>query len=353
MGNSVRMPIIGSVVLATDQGLGVLAKSFYDNGIVTRVLIEVRPSQTNHFNWYPGAKAYEPENILAFIDGLDVLLIFEKLADWTVAEIARERGVRIALMPMYEITPEYLPVEPDHYLAPSNIDLDRYRDRPSVSMITVPVDVPWQLRKKARLFIHNSGTRWSFFRNGTFELLAALPTIRSAFKLIIRMQDPFLQTNYDRHARKGDVELALKLLENAERDPRVEIVIGTESWEDLWLEGDVFVFPEQYNGLSLPLQEAYASGMLVMAANRYPINTWLPNEPLIPVSGYRWSADFGLRVKHAIVRSEQIAQNIDKWYDSDLEAYSRLGRSWARNNSWNRVRQTYLDILVHQSFTNS
>ena len=189
-----------------------------------------------------------------FLEGLDVLLIFDKLLDWTVAEMARQRGIRIVLMPMHEITPESLPVEPDHYLCPSSIDLDRFRDRPSASMVMVPVDVPWRLRKRARLFVHNSGTRWSFFRNGTFELLAALPKIRSPIKLIIRMLAPFHSSNYKKHPRRADVAQALELLDRAAHDPRVELVIGTLPWEDLWLEGDVFVFPEKYNGLSLPLQ---------------------------------------------------------------------------------------------------
>jgi hypothetical protein len=337
--------MVGSVVIVADQGLGVLARSFFENGIISRVLMEVKSYRLNHFEWYPGASIYTPENIDPLLEGLDVLLIFEKLADWSVALRARELGIRIVLMPMYEITPEQLPLEPDHYLAPSAIDLDRYATESSASMITVPVEVPWRHRSRARVFVHNSGTIFSFFRNGTMELLQALPLVKSPIKLILRMQDRFEASRFQRHARRDDVPLCTELLAAAEADPRVDLRIGTAPWEGLWEEGDVFIFPEIYNGLSLPLQEAYAAGMLVMAGDRYPINTWLPKEPLIPVSHYEWGSDFSIPVRHAIFRPRDIAERIDEWFDADIESFSHRGRSWAQENSWDALREAYLDCL--------
>ena len=86
--------------------------------------------------------------------------------------------------------------------------------------------------------------------------------------------------------------------------------------------------------------------MLVMASDRYPMNTWLPTEPLIPVSDYRWGADFGIPVKHAIVRPEQIAATIDHWYDADIETFSQCGKTWAEQNSWDQWRKRYLKLLT-------
>ncbi len=73
MDQPTHKPTVGSVVLATNQGLEILAKSFYDSGVIKRVLIEVMPKRTNYFEWYPGAKTYVPENIEGFLDGLDVV----------------------------------------------------------------------------------------------------------------------------------------------------------------------------------------------------------------------------------------------------------------------------------------
>jgi hypothetical protein len=85
--------------------------------------------------------------------------------------------------------------------------------------------------------------------------------------------------------------------------------------------------------------------MLVIASDRYPMNTWLPREPLIPVAGYDTAAHFGIEVERAVLRAEDIAAAIDRWYDADITDYSRQGRKWAQENSWERWHQAYLDVL--------
>lgn len=114
------------------------------------------------------------------------------------------------------------------------------------------------------MFVHNAGHGGLGGRNGTLEIIEAMRFVRSKIKLIINSQVPF----------KCD-------------DPRVEVrVKDYENYWDLWGEGDVFLFPEKFNGLSLPIQETMASGMAIMSTNRYPFNAYLPRELLIPVERY-------------------------------------------------------------------
>ena len=44
---------IGSIVYATDQGLGYMAKDFYDHGLIDEVLVHPHTKRDNHFDWYP------------------------------------------------------------------------------------------------------------------------------------------------------------------------------------------------------------------------------------------------------------------------------------------------------------
>jgi hypothetical protein len=244
---------------------------------------------------------------------------------------------------MYENTPDPLPVELDQFLCPSLLDLERYKDRkPRAVAMPVPVEVPWRPRHRARVFVHNSGNAQGFFRNGTLELLAALPRIRSPIELIVRMQEPSALTPLARDR----AERARALVEAAGADRRVRLVRETVPFSDLWREGDVFVFPEKWNGLSLPLQEARASGMLVMASDRFPNNAWLPRAPLIPVSGYRKASYFDVPFEEAVVDPGDVAATIDRWFDADIGAYSQAGRTWAREHCWDRWRQPYLDALA-------
>ena len=75
-------------------------------------------------------------------------------------------------------------------------------------------------------------------------------------------------------------------MRNRRPNQKISIERGTRSRGRLFDVGDVFLFPDKFNGLSLPLQEAYASGMAVMSTGRYPASQWLPNDPMIPVDGY-------------------------------------------------------------------
>ena len=176
------------------------------------------------------------------------------------------------------------------------------------------------MRKTANVFVFNAGNGGLGGRNGTKELLEAMKYVKSPIKLIVRSQKPI----------------------DEYKDPRIEYRIGT--FDDIWSEGDVFVFPEKFNGLSLPLQEAFASGMLVMCGNRFPMNTWLPTEPLIPVSGYK-KEKVAVTFDSAIIRPQDIAKCIDCWYDKDISKYSEQGRVFNINNSWKIWKEKYINLM--------
>lgn len=302
---------IGSIVLATDQGLGYLAKSFYDNGIINKVYVKPHSSRTNHYDWYPD-RVSSPDDLL----DCDALLFFEEVFDWKIIPKAREKGIKTVLMVMYECSKCPFPYEPDLILTPSDLDQKYY---PQGVRVNVPVEVPWKLRKEAKVFVHNAGNGGLGGRNGTRELLEAMKYVTAPIKLIVRSQIPI--TEYT--------------------DPRIEYRIGT--FDDIWSEGDVFVFPEKFNGLSLPLQEAFASGMLVMTTDRFPNNTWLPKEPLIPVEGYKKDR-FAVEFDSAQISPLSISQTIESWYRRDVTQYSLQGKAWAKANSWKKLKQLYLKI---------
>lgn len=307
---------VGAVVLATDQGLGYLAKAFFDHGLIDKVYVRPHTSRKNHYEWYPlEARASQPGELLE----CDTLLFFEEVFYWHLIPLARERGIKTVLMPMYECTRNPLPYEPDVIITPSDLDQQYY---PKGQRINVPVDVPWRRRTEARVYVHNAGNGGLGGRNGTRELLQALPLVHSPLRLIVRSQVP-INVSYE--------------------DPRLEVRVG--QFEDIWSEGDVFVFPEKFNGLSLPLQEAYAAGMLVMAGDRFPINKWLPYPPLIPNAGYR-KERIAVEFESAIYTPQAIAQKMDEWYGKDISEFSVQGREWAKANSWTKLKEKYETVLL-------
>lgn len=317
--------MIGSVVLATDQGLGYLAKSFYDHGIIDKVYIQPHSSRPSHKDWY------KEEDIVARPEDLldcDALLFIETPFHWKLIVQAREKGIPTTLIPMYECTPYPLPYEPDNIIVSSGLDL-KYYERGV--FIPIPVEVPWRLRKKAKVFVHNAGNLGIGGRNGTKEVVEAMQYVESPVQLLLRSQVP-LNLPYKKN-------ISVKIGKNA----RIHISEGHQVPSELFY-GDVFLFPEKFNGLSLPLQEAYASGMLVMAGDRFPMNAWLPKEPLIPVSHYT-KERIAVEFQCAQYNPKTIAKTMDEWFGKDIKDFSLKGKEWAESVSWSKLKPHYLKII--------
>lgn len=329
---------IGSVCFATERGLGYLAKSFYDNGVVTDVTIIRHSSIPTQKHWYPNATEITSTSYTAlpqmqeWLRSLDIAVFFETPFDWEVFKFCRDNGVKTALMTMYECTPEHRSHHPDLYLCPSLLDLEFFPE-PKV-FIPVPVDIPWQLRKEARVFVHNAGYIGLKGRNGTLELLKAMQFVDSDIKLLVRSQSPELH------------QLA-RQVPTVKRDSRVELFVGQVPYDELRAGCDVCIAPEKWNGLSLPLQESRAAGLLVMTTNRYPFNTWLPREPLIHVKGYQKQRLAGrlLEFDECVLEPKDIALKIDEWCGKDISDYSRSGLEWAKTMSWDALKPRYIAAL--------
>lgn len=330
---------IGTVAYTCISGLGLLAKRFFDKGLINRVYTIPHPNYRS-YEWYPAESTYD--DIGKFLQGLDGLLIFENAFRTDIVRKAKKRGIKIILMPMYEYTPWPFPIKPDGILCPSNLDFDYYTGRSGYVdsktyagipcfRINVPVEVPYRQRTQAKVFIHNAGHGGKSYRNGTLDLIQAMKHVKTDIKLIIRAQH--------------EEERMLKLVELKGLDDRIRLQMGTVRDEaELYSEGDVFIFPERFNGLSLPLQEAYAAGMLVMATNRYPMDCWLPIPPLISPSEYKESR-IAVSFKEAIHDPKLIAAHIDQWALTDVSSYSELGLQWGINNSWAALLPLYQELI--------
>lgn len=376
---------VGSIVYATDQGLGILAKSFYDHGIITDVIVVRHGRHPTHDEWYPGAhqvanlKDWRQQQAMAgWCEGMDVMLFLETPFVWELIDHCRSKGVKTVLMPMFECEPTTLPACPDLVLCPSLLDLRYYswyvgsnpivagqmltrKDGLKSVFLPVPVEYPWRQRTRAEVFVHNAGHGGLKGRNGTAELIEAMRHVKSGARLTLRAQESSRQywaAGQLRDANNTPVNLP----------DNIDLKIGTFPYEQLFAEGDVFVFPETFNGLSLPLQEARAAGMLVMCGDRFPMNTWLPTKvetpdrynpfggfprltetmsPLIPVEGYvksRIGPPYN-EFDEAVFSPKTIAAKIDEWYVRDITEYSQQGREWAEENSWEVLGPKYKAVL--------
>ncbi len=305
----------GIVCYATEQGLGRQAKSYFDNGLAQEFFIISHPEYETHYEWYPNAcKSFDE-----LLEKVGEIWFLETPFDWKYIIRAREKGVRTVLFLMYECSRKPLPYIPDVLVGGSIMERIHFGEEVKVVNVPAPKEIEWKLRQKALVFVHNAGHGGLGGRNGTKELLEAMRWVKSPIKLIIR-------TQFDRF--RSD-------------DPRIEIRTGDFEYKTLFDEGDVFIYPDKFGGSCLPLQEAHSAGMMVMASDRIPSNTWLPVEPLIPIEGYEKKIIGGSEFDCAILNSEIIASHIDKFYNTDITKFSEAGKVWAKENSWESLKPIY------------
>ena len=330
---------IGMTAYGCEQGLGYLAKSFYDAGVIDEVMLIHHGQRATYPSWYDNKALsitrmpIKGSEVNALLDRIDVMLFFETPFDWSLPALCKKHNIKTVCMPMHEWFPKTRVNTFDGYLCPSLLDMEYFPGNP---LFQPPVEPnTWRLRSTANTFLHNAGNVGHRNHKGTLELLKASEFIESGLTLTIRCQD---------------TRLFAKLLKEAPQvksNPRVDLRIGAIPYEELFAHHDVYVAPEKFNGLSLPLQEAYAAGMLVMTTDRHPHNKWLPTEPLIPVESYHEASIGGsyFSFREATVNPQTIAKTMDDWYGKDITGYSLGAREWGKQNSWEEKKNTFLSLM--------
>lgn len=346
---------VGCISYATSQGISHLAKNFYDAGVITDVMVYRHGSRPSHLEWY--RKDSEPNYpveliqrpfsgpvVEDFIRSVDVMLFFETPFDWDVIKLIRKLGKRSVIVPMYECTPKrYTPIVKDHdvssmpdkWICPSLLDVEYFTGSPYLPIPLAP-DVPaWQLRTRAENFLHNGGNLGLRGHKGTREIMQAMRYVVSPIKLTIRAQD-----------ERGLHEL-ITAEPSVKRDDRVTLQYGEIPYAELFDGHDVFLMAEKYNGLSLPLAEARAAGMMVMTSNRFPMHCWLPTLPLIPVARYQRASIGGSYNDYdeAVVDPVAIASKIDEVYGRSIKNYSQSAIQWRESMSWEKLKPEWIKEL--------
>lgn len=321
---------IGSLVRGSNSGLGNMAWEFSRHGLIDKALVVKRRKEVVFLDRFKEVRDcwqddLTEEDIEWILSDIDVLLIFENEYKRGLTKEAHKRGLKVVVMPMHEGTP-YKEMYADIWVCPSSLEMEQPYQGGKKVRINVPVNRDvciWKQRNVAKKFVHNTGRGGANLRNGTVELLASLQYTKEDVDLKIRSQ----------------------MLPFSEEDSRVSVeFMNVRNYWDLWLHGDVFIFPEKFNGLSLPVQEAVACGYAVMTADRKPFNEWLPKELLIPIKGEE-DATMVNTFKSAIIDPRDIAKHLEKWNNQDISQFSLWGKKWAEENSWEALKPKYEKIL--------
>ena len=353
------MTKISAIVRADCGGLGSLSRSFSDRLGFRRTISISRHPGEHHPHWYPRNRVAEDGlsvELLAWLcEDAYVLLSFETWYGELAPRVARQLGVRTALVPMYECCPLKGSglEETELAICPSRLDLHEAECTPGLAaarrvFLPVPFEterIAFRRRRRARVFLHNMGHGGIAGRNGTDRVIAAWRYVKSNARLVVRHQSP------------PPVGLPA--------DDRITFVSaaaagGIENYWDLWSEGDVLLHPHRWDGLSLPIQEALAAGLPVMTTRYWPFcdaddlgatgerrSGWLPRSS--QQMSIAVTSTMRQRICREIVAHETtpqaIAAAVDAWYDADLSAASDESRAYAEQHSWRRWLPEYRRVF--------
>jgi len=317
-----------------NSGLGTLSWEFARNLrphkilLVENGLFQTFPERYEKFNTskVPAHSTISKEYRDWLFEDTDIILSIETFYTWGIVPLANEVGIKTVLITMYEMFPEIIPAKPDLFICPSKLDFQVIPD-PKI-YIPIPLNterLKWRKRTKAELFIHTASHGGVSGRKGTQLLLAAMRYVKSDIKLIIYTW---------KEISSIDKKVVIKK-------------INFQNYWQIWRKGDVLVYPQDYNGICLPVQEAFASGLGVISTDIFPFNKYLPKKLLFkPDHFYKTRADAGLlEIKAAKINPQKIAEKIDEIAGKNILEYSLQGLEWGIQNSWKVLLPQYIKVL--------
>jgi glycosyltransferase involved in cell wall biosynthesis len=356
MGRAPRSFRLGLIVRMDNRGLGTQTWELYRHLRPDKTLAidmgQWSPYVQNHPERFPDARiaAYDgrggflPDADVEWIlSDVDVLLTAETPYDHRIYALARERGVRTVCQPNPEFWRPTL--DPNLPLPDLCANPSRWREdvMPGVH-VPHPVDrerLPFRFRTEARRFLHIHGHLASNDRHGTELVLEALSLCRTKPDLTIRTQG--------RMASK--VNRMTRILAR-QTQGRIHVMQGDvrDYWE-LYEGFDVLLSPRRYGGLSLPMQEAASTGMVVVATDRMPERFDLPPEGLVPVASTRMHHYPGGDVAIESADSHALAAKMDELVENPtlVERLSGASDEWAESISWDTLLPQWEALLERVS----
>ena len=344
----------GLIARADESGLGTQTWEAYRHLHPDRTLVidvSSMADDRDHCNKrtdlsrYPDALVHRgpiptPEIIEEFLEGLDLVFTAETFYTYDLLNRANHRGIKTILQYNYEfldyLRDPHLP-KPTLLAAPS---LWNYFHVHFTNKIHLPVPIATDRftpdpdpPNLPRTFLHPVGRPATHDRNGTGDLIAALPYIRSPMTIRFACQ-------------RSDTVPALLEGVTVPDNIKIDIVGPAENYWDNYAGVDAVILPRRYGGLCLPAQEAVGAHLPVLMPNIDPNHRWMPPEWLYPATV---SGGFEARAHIQVYRTAptELARSIDR-FSTDPVLYARArtqAAQLAESLSWDALAPRYRHIF--------
>lgn len=321
------------IIARSDRG-GIAAQTFeLVNNLAPLKVLVVTPGRErgDQGDFYPNGIP-SPDPIPAdiareFLVGLDVVLTVEGWYGSEMPSAAAEMGVRrivVANPELFNRNTEY-----ETLLVPTNWMLGSMPDTAQVLPHPVSLErFTQRIRREVKTFYH-LGSPAMLDRNGSLTVKKALPLLQNKCNVIVR-------DNSVHEAYMTQIGQA-----------KVSVLPGHATpwyWQHWPSEADAFVLPRRYGGLCLPMQEAAAQGLVVIASKVDPQKQWFTEEQLVDPKERHAAGMKGGRVYCYDCTPDALATKMDQFSrgELDVESASYSNVEWARDRSWTVLRDDWL-----------
>lgn len=332
--------MLGLIARADSRGLGIQTKAFHDNMHPAKTLVVDCPSANPlpvRRDWYPDAQWVNglpsTHDLETFLDGLTSVYTAETAYSQEYWPLAESRGVTTVLAANFEFLDHR--DHPTVWAAPS---LWRWDEWPQPKQhLPVPIETSRftpNLPDVPSRFLHIVGRPAIHDRNGTADLLQALPYITANITLTITCQQTgYVENLLSTHGVHWPINVHLDVRSG-----------DTPNYWDNYIDQHVLVLPRRFGGLCLPANEAVGAGMPVIMPNISP-NEWLPDEWLTPAQE---SGSFRAKQHITYYHTEphHLAARINAFCNPDV--YGRAKQSalrLAKERSWDNLKPLYKQLL--------
>jgi glycosyltransferase involved in cell wall biosynthesis len=348
-----RFGRVGLVGWNTATGLGSMNRDLAGSGLIDRWLIPRHPRFPPLADVPAGCRVDHvpatggPSDSARWLEGLDWVLFVEIPYLDRFAQRAKEAGVRLACVPMWEMTNlawDWLR-DVDLMICPNRWCYERFSAWKArygfawdVAHLPWPVDVrTFRFRKRSRcrkyLFINGTGgsparrldgTPVPFGRKGLSVVLDAARLV-PRIPVLIHSQVPV----------RGPLP------------PNVELRPALPRREALYRDGDVCIQPSHWEGLGLQLLECQAAGMPLITTDAPPMNEFRPLRALSAEQSEVISVNGNEPVTAHLVAPGVLAEALAQLHGADIRAASREARALIeREHSWREAARRLRGLLI-------
>jgi hypothetical protein len=341
---------LGIIARSDNTGLGNQTKNIVDMLKPDKILLidsTLFNENKQHPEWYSAYNFIKTKNgfarreeIVEFLDSLDVVLTCESFYSELFLSLAQKRKVKTILQYNYEFLDLVVNPEqrmPDVLLSPSVWNIEHVKKvlgnltqvvhlPPPINPVTFYKQKEINMSKNHNRILHIAGKFASKDRNGTSTVIDMLQYSKENYELVIKSQSP---------------------IETDCQDPRLTIDTSSpENNANLYSGFDAMVLPRRYAGLCLPMNESLMSGLPVFMTDISPNNSVLPSEWLVESEKIdKLLTRMTLDVYEA--NPKKLAKMIDKYIKLENKKESKQKALDIALNKFdvNRLREQYLSII--------